>query len=94
MLETSIFEAGHLLAHFRLGIDRDDNLYLGDVLTNAVVRVTPDGEASDVLDATGDGEGNTLARPHGLAFDRDRNVFVTGRNSHNAFKVPTRATCP
>ena len=24
MLETSVFKAGHLLAHFRLGIDRDD----------------------------------------------------------------------
>jgi len=40
-----------------------------------------------ILDATGDGTGNTLLGPLGVAADPFGNVFVSGGESHNVFKI-------
>ncbi len=50
-------------------------------------RITPAGVITQIIDATGDGAGNTLGAPHGIAADAAGNVYVTGEGSNNAFKI-------
>ena len=42
---------------------------------------------TEILDATGDGAGNTLDGPFGVAVDGAGNLYVTGFNGDNVFKV-------
>jgi len=41
----------------------------------------------EIIDNTGDGGGNTLSLAREIATDSSGNVFVTGQNSDNAFKI-------
>ena len=41
----------------------------------------------EIIDATGDGSGNTLDNPRGVATDSAGNVFVSGFFSDNVFKL-------
>ena len=42
----------------------------------------------EIIDSTGDGGGNTLNSPRGIAVDTAGNVYVTGGfPGHNAFKI-------
>ena len=41
----------------------------------------------EIIDATGDGAGNTPSGPVGIAVDGSGNVFVAGYLSDNAFKI-------
>ena len=45
------------------------------------------GSIMQIIDATGDGYGNSLVQPWGIAVDSSGNVYVHGSNSHNAFKI-------
>ncbi len=45
------------------------------------------GAITEIIDATGDGGGNTLSAPIGTAVDGSGNVYVAGFSSHNAFKI-------
>ena len=40
-----------------------------------------------IIDAAGDGAGNTLDRPVGIVVDDAGNVYVAGRFSDNAFRI-------
>ncbi len=42
---------------------------------------------TEIIDANGDGAGDGLAAPCGIAVDGDGNVYVTGFNTDNAFKI-------
>ena len=42
---------------------------------------------TEIIDATGDGGGNTLGAPVGIAVDGWDNAYVTGINSNNAFEI-------
>ena len=42
---------------------------------------------TEIIDSTGDGSGNTLSNAPGVAVDGSGNVYVTGRDSHNAFQI-------
>ena len=42
---------------------------------------------TEIIDATGDGAGNPLGFPSGIAVDGAGNVYVTGQFSDNAFQV-------
>ncbi len=44
-------------------------------------------QITKIIDATGDGAGNTLDDPRGIAVDGLGNVYVVGRFSNNAFKI-------
>lgn len=50
---------------------------------------TPAGAAtvSEIIDSTGDGSGNVLAKPFGIAVDEVGNVYVAGNSSDNLFKI-------
>ena len=54
-----------------------------------MLQYTPDGVLNVVLDASGDGLGNTLGYPSGwhnsLGIDADGNIYATGHSSDNAF---------
>ncbi|UCG16714.1 MAG: SBBP repeat-containing protein, partial [Phycisphaerales bacterium] len=53
---------------------------------------TPGGVITEIIDATGDGAGNALDNPYGIAVDSVGNAYVTGANTDNAFKItPTGA---
>ncbi len=42
---------------------------------------------TEIIDSTGDGTGNALNSPHGVAVDGSGNVYVAGYGSDNVFKV-------
>ena len=42
---------------------------------------------TQIIDVTGDGAGNTLSGSRGIAVDGAGNVYVTGADSDNAFKI-------
>jgi hypothetical protein len=42
---------------------------------------------TEIIDATGDGGGNILDEPFGIALDRAGNIYVIGTLSDNAFKI-------
>jgi len=48
---------------------------------------------TEIIDSTGDGSGNVLDGAADVATDSSGNVFVTGSNSDNAFKIDTPGTC-
>jgi len=48
---------------------------------------------TEIINATGDGSGNTIDRPFDVATDSSGNVFVVGSLSDNAFKISTPGTC-
>ncbi|MCH7869451.1 MAG: SBBP repeat-containing protein [Myxococcales bacterium] len=45
------------------------------------------GAIMQIIDAMGDGYGNSLVQPWGIAVDASGNVYVTGAISQNAFKI-------
>ena len=47
----------------------------------------PPSTITEILDAAGDGTGNTLTEPQAVAVDGSGNAYVTGRMSHNVFEV-------
>ena len=57
----------------------------------AVIALNPGAAQSktitEIIDSTGDGGGNPLDRPFGVAVDGLGNVYVTGQISVNAFKI-------
>ena len=46
----------------------------------------------EIIDSTGDGAGNTLNDPFGVATDSSGNVFVAGEGSNNVFKITPGGT--
>jgi len=42
---------------------------------------------TEIIDATGDGTGNTMEGPNDVAVDSSGNVYLAGRDSDNAFKI-------
>jgi cysteine-rich repeat protein len=52
-----------------------------------VFKIDPNGTITEIIDSTGDGSGNTLSGPSGVAVDGLGNVYVTGGGSDNAFRI-------
>ena len=54
---------------------------------SAAFKITPEGVITEIIDASGDGAGNNLGFPGGIAVDSAGNVYVAGFSSDNVFKV-------
>ncbi len=76
-----------------IAVDASGNVYVPDNGTDQAFEITPAGVISEILDDTGDGGGNPLSRPSAIAADGPGYVYVTGEDSHNAFRVCVRAAC-
>ncbi|MCA9253031.1 MAG: thrombospondin type 3 repeat-containing protein [Phycisphaerales bacterium] len=55
--------------------------------TGMVLKIAVDGEITELMDATGDGQGNTLGRPQAIAVDDEGNVYVGASHSKNVFMI-------
>ncbi len=84
---------GHLLDSFYgihhpadLAVDSDENVYVAGVWSHNVFRVAPDGTITQLIDATGDGQGHPLMHPENLAVGRG-GVYVSGWGSDNVFRI-------
>ncbi len=72
-----------------LGVTTDaaGNVFVTGFYSDNAFKVTPGGVITEIIDATGDGAGNTLDRPGAVAADAAGNVFILGTESNNVFKV-------
>ncbi len=78
-----------------MAVDDVGNVYLalaGLPLSDRVIKIAPDGTTGEIIDIDGDGLGNQLRGPSGIAIDDAGNVYVTGGFTHNAFKITPEGT--
>ena len=68
-------------------MDGSGNVYLAGYNGDNAFRITPGGVITEIIDATGDGAGNTLDGPWGIAVDAVGDVYLAGYYSHTAFKI-------
>jgi sugar lactone lactonase YvrE len=70
-------------------VDESGNAFVagGFFIEGKVLRIPPRGEITVVLDADGDGAGNTYFDPGGLALDGAGNLYAVGVGSRNIFKI-------
>jgi uncharacterized protein (TIGR03437 family) len=81
-------------------VDKADNVYISDQLTNRIRKVTPDGKISTIAGTgegfggfAGDGGPATQAQLNGqvgLAVDNDGNLFIADRLSHRIRRIDGR----
>ena len=78
-----------------IAVDAAFNVYVGGFLSNNAFKITPPygaANATEIIDATGDGAGNGLSGTEGIAVDASGHVYVAGEFSNNAFKISP--ACP
>jgi len=93
---------GNLLGRpFAVTTDSSGNVFVTGFGSDNAFKITTPGTCStsgtvctitEIIDATGDGAGNTLLTSSAVATDSSGNVFVAGNNSNNVFKIPFRPT--
>ncbi|MEM7306943.1 MAG: SBBP repeat-containing protein [Planctomycetota bacterium] len=73
-----------------IAIDSLDNVYVTGSLGG--FQIDPGGTVTQIIDNSGDGLGNVLTFPTGVAVDGDGNAYVAGFVSSNVFKVTPGGT--
>jgi DNA-binding beta-propeller fold protein YncE len=84
-----------------VAIDTDDDVYVLGTGSDNAFRITAPGDCrtsapkpenlcviTEIVDSTGDGMGNPLTDPAGLATTTGNVVYVSGRGSGNVFRIP------
>ncbi len=81
-----------------LATDPSGNVYVAGGISSKVFRIATPGlcstsgtpcDITEIIDENGDGAGNALGNPLGVATDPSGNVYVTGFSSHNVFRIAT-----
>lgn len=62
------------------------------VLVALVLATATHAQVTEIIDHSGDGLGNTLDNPQGIAVADGGNVYVVGKSSDNAFKITPQGT--
>lgn len=71
-----------------VAFDSLGNTYVSGIFSDNVFRIGPGGNIEQIIDASGDGQGNALSRPRSLAVDSQDILYVASEsNSANIFKV-------
>ena len=71
----------------RVAVDGSGNVFVAGYVSDNVFKITPSGTITEIIDAMGDGAGNTLDFPRGVAVDGAGNAFVIGESTDNVFKI-------
>ena len=69
-------------------MDPAGNAYVSSSLGGNAHKITPAGVITQIITAAGDGAGNILDFPRGIAVDSGSFAYVTGFSSRNAFRIP------
>jgi DNA-binding beta-propeller fold protein YncE len=84
-------------------VDSGDNVYVTGLDSGNAFKIATPGACSttgtpctitEIIDSTGDGGGNALNEPFGVAVDSSDNVYVTAHMSDNAFKIQSVLPVP
>jgi streptogramin lyase len=67
-------------------VDNSGNVYVAGNLNSNAFKINPDGDITQIINATGDSE-NPLTWTYGIAVDGFGNVYVSGQYSDNVFKI-------
>lgn len=75
-----------------IAVDAAGNVYVAAEISDNAFKVTPDGQITQIIDASGDKAGNVLNQPTDVAVDGLGNVYVVGQLSQNVFKIAPDGT--
>lgn len=74
-----------------IAVDGSGNVYVLGAVSKNVFKIEnpglPTQTITEIIDDLGDGQGNVLNNPFGIAVDGLENVYVSGANSQNVFQV-------
>ncbi|MBN2214728.1 MAG: SBBP repeat-containing protein [Bacteroidales bacterium] len=73
-----------------IAVDASGNVYVTSNNSNYdahVLKITPGGVITKIIDANGDGAGHPLESAGNVDVDVAGNVYVTGKSTHNSFKI-------
>lgn len=84
---VEIIDEAHLYGPLGVAADQVGNVYVTSLHNDRAFRIDPSGSVTTIITGSGDGHGNTLAKPHAIAVGEWGNVYVTGGATDNAFKV-------
>ena len=84
-----------LVGPMGVAVDAGGNAYVSGSESDNVFHVAPDGTVREILDATGDGQGNTVVWPEALTLSRDeKSLIVLGYYSDNVFRIGPPPSLP
>jgi len=70
-----------------IAVDTEGNLFLAATASDVVLKITPGGVDTVIIDENGDGAGNLLESPRSIAVAANGDVYVAGQDTDNVFRI-------